>query len=872
MAYEVYSTQKVFSNELVNIYCNRILDAVHTEFAASETQLVAEGDLSRMIQGMAAAELPVIPFVTNDQNIYNYLVKNLQSILSVETQISFKNRIQVVTSQAYIEIWFEVFSGTENVNGLYCRALGGSYPVPVSPYNIQLADPQVFSESLENELYYQGWSSNVVAPVKIAYVVGSAAPSPVPVNIQVENVFLTQQEGKYSSFKFQTFIVNWNSPFSQYHMGHIQLSGDAAVVNSVDLLEADLDKTIITSFVDLYIMEPGQRTWDLLIEVHGVRTDSGLTDRGITSLSIPFELNVLAEDEIIASKDHLYLAHVRDSLPLEGQEIEVITAGDFSLTIPDLFEVTGGNLVEQAPIYSRRIFWGTGRQTVTIQATAAFDQYEGSIYNSSFQLATRNDTSPSSRSSRGRKLIHVLLSVYIFEEHGFIVNPQSLDFFVIKGLQEASAKALEVISTQEFSVQHPFWLQVNPLAGGIFGRLSVQPISSENLISGEYSGYITLTSAAAQMEVPVFMKVVESIDEGFSQTAINFTDDVLFSYFYSSKATDRARAILNITAYDFHGFGRMSQNSFEMAFFRNSTRIHLGGIIARRFEKISLKDIGYKHFNLEEQDPQLFQIYPYYKPASVGTELQIEDRSTGMVSERETFKDIKFVKGRIPKQFANNYGILNYEAVPVRVTKNSQVLFNFLRQFSQHEIKIYKNGSIYKTVTHSPGNDSLFGMAMFFKDFNPGDVIDVKLAKSETEDFVQQYVVFPEQPHSNHLVFENEYNILESYEFTGAFRFSSKYSPVAAISFKELVERVENLETNKEQRLVINTGWILKSNQVIIDAIIRSSRIWFVKNGKEISLTVVGKEIINEESSQALYSYDIEFIINRENDAEVYIS
>ena len=122
MAYETYSTEKVFSTELLNILCNKILDKVHTDFPGSETKLVAEGELARIIQGEPLTPLPVISFVTNDAAIYDYLVKNLKSIISVQTQLSFKDRIQVVTSLAYFEFWYDLtFVSSVNVSGLYCR-------------------------------------------------------------------------------------------------------------------------------------------------------------------------------------------------------------------------------------------------------------------------------------------------------------------------------------------------------------------------------------------------------------------------------------------------------------------------------------------------------------------------------------------------------------------------------------------------------------------------------------------------------------------------------------------------------------------------------------------------------------------------------
>lgn len=122
MAYDKYSTEKVFSSELVNILCNKILDKVYVDFPGSQTKLVATNELAKIIQGAPVTDLKVVPFVTNDSDIYAYLVNSIAGILNVETQLSFLNRIQVVTAQCYFEIWYDVgFVASVNVNGIYCR-------------------------------------------------------------------------------------------------------------------------------------------------------------------------------------------------------------------------------------------------------------------------------------------------------------------------------------------------------------------------------------------------------------------------------------------------------------------------------------------------------------------------------------------------------------------------------------------------------------------------------------------------------------------------------------------------------------------------------------------------------------------------------
>jgi hypothetical protein len=548
----------------------------------------------------------------------------------------------------------------------------------------------------------------------------------------------------------------------------------------------------------------------------------------------------------------------------------VITGNNFSLSIPDYFVLTGGNLVEGDPTYQRRNYTGSGRQVLTVSLSEEFDTYENPVFSDSMVF-----TFLTSRLGRPAMFSHtVQLTAYMFPAHGFITNPEALQFFSIKGIEAGEPQSLQVNSTQNFTVKAPFWLKVDPMAGGKFQELTVEPISADNLISGDYSGSIVLSSEASEVKVPVSLKVVESIDAAISETGLNFThENNEFSMLYCDDATQRASTSLAITAYNFQGFPTTSDHNFITAFFNQRTKIHLGEIVARRLKKISSPaNIGYRNYDLDSEEFEMFRIFNYYRPASVDITFEIEDRVGGVASERKRFDDVLYISGRKPKQFRNDHGILNYEAVSVRVTSRSQLIFNFMRRFINHEIKVFKNNLLFKTITHSPGNNSLFALTMYFHLFKAGDVIEVRMYENENDYFSQKYLMFPDQHHSNHIVFSNEYNLLEGFEFTGEYKFTGNYKNITTKTYNNLVEQIENLESTKEQRLVLNTGWILKSNVVIIDTILRSGLVWLLKGGKEISLRPVEKELVLEDSEEALYQYNVEFIINRENDLEVYMS
>ena len=122
MAYEAFSTEKVFNNELANIICNKILDNLDNNFENGSTKLVTNHSLAKILQGDPLEELSAVSFATKSSDVYDYLVKNLNNVISLNTLLAFQNRIQVETNVCFIEFWFEPAMGEPvMVNGIACR-------------------------------------------------------------------------------------------------------------------------------------------------------------------------------------------------------------------------------------------------------------------------------------------------------------------------------------------------------------------------------------------------------------------------------------------------------------------------------------------------------------------------------------------------------------------------------------------------------------------------------------------------------------------------------------------------------------------------------------------------------------------------------
>lgn len=121
MAYSAFTTETVFIDQNVNIYCNRIWTFLDAEFTNLETKFCITGSVSRIIQGDSVKSLKVIPFISNDFDVLKYCANDLARLLN-GTAIIFKNRVQLKLNGVYFEFWYVSNIGTINtISGLYVQ-------------------------------------------------------------------------------------------------------------------------------------------------------------------------------------------------------------------------------------------------------------------------------------------------------------------------------------------------------------------------------------------------------------------------------------------------------------------------------------------------------------------------------------------------------------------------------------------------------------------------------------------------------------------------------------------------------------------------------------------------------------------------------
>lgn len=113
MVYDNFTKQTLFTDNNANVLCNRLYNALETEFTkvVLDTKFCITGTLAKILNGALASDIKVIPFITNDDAIYDYCAKNLPKYLKA-TAVIFKDRIQLQYQSYYLEVWKTSSIGT----------------------------------------------------------------------------------------------------------------------------------------------------------------------------------------------------------------------------------------------------------------------------------------------------------------------------------------------------------------------------------------------------------------------------------------------------------------------------------------------------------------------------------------------------------------------------------------------------------------------------------------------------------------------------------------------------------------------------------------------------------------------------------------
>lgn len=739
-------------------------------------------------------------------------------------------------------------------------------------YNINLHSTQEFSSSATNAFRTQPWTFTPDTGEYLDFVIGSTTPAPINIATIIHN-YIASTPG-YESYRVFSSITTGND--GDFIEPIMVLSGEIATAqpNGYVLTENNLEVTNTLTLQNFQLIQAGNYSLKITFLIQATDANSVIHNIDSVSWEILLRVTGSAWDGVLTAPENMIFEHVINEALPAAQDLSITATGAFWLQTPSNFNLTGGNLVVDTNVDGIKTYIGTDSQTASIALTSYFNTLPVGVYTDVLfgYNSVINLYAPST------------LFVFLYADYNVSISTNVLEFLAIKNVEEATAQNITIDGPGIPTIDAPAWLETEFVLEASGKHVSVKPIHSDNFSTGTYTGVITITINSVDYIIDVQHQVYENVMIGASSEKINFTDDynTISRFFENSNFQLNLELSIRYFNYRFNG----SNNAaliYMLGFFNNRSKFFIGKSLKNMMkELLDVKTVLLDTFSNQLPADNTAFIRNYYNPAEVDVSAKFLHKSDTGLNYEKNFNNLKYLKGRKPNTpFPNSY-ILNYYREPVRVTPNSVCLFNFYKN-QTHQLRVYKNNELFKTINHAPGNKRIFAYKHDFSNTQPGDVIEIRLYKNiagtvnqqwyeDSNNYIkQEYVVFPEGEQSNHILWEDEYGVLDCLEFTGEFKYPLNYKNKTIDNYTDFLEYITKVDVKKEQTLFINTGFHLKQNTKRIDSLLSSKRAWLVAKdtSKPIALVPVVSKYANTDSTEEVYQLTIEFNINFNNEFEI---
>lgn len=744
------------------------------------------------------------------------------------------------------------------------------------PYNLNFDNNPQFSPSSNNQPNVQDWSFSPISPINVSHIIGEALPSDIDITCTIKD-YLAENTNPDNEF-YVKHIVSQQNP-QQNLPDMIGLSGNIedATGDGFLLTTVNLEQIVTLTFQNLQIVPEGN--YSNIIGFQVFRKNTATSEIELFDVRF-FQVNIAVAngDPFIITPGNLTFVYVEGLGTNAAQSLEITATGNFTIYVKSYFTLSGGNLVDEGIVDywlfgegETRKYTGSNSQIVSIDANSVLDAFNVGYYNSELKY------------DNGTLFGSVQIQTIVFDTDETTVTPTNLEFSAVKGFTEAVAQQISIVSPYPFTISAPSWLTLSQSSGTYFLDVDVVPLLSENLSEGTYQGNIVITANGQDYLLPVIHTVVDSVDLGIAEDAINFTDDLNTITRIYNEAANQLSIILDITTYDYNSLvERTKELRYKIALFNNKGEFFVGRTIKKIMAELtSLSKIDFETFQNLIPFDDVALLRPYYKPAKVNLQITFLNTITQQGIANLVYNNLEFLKGRKPLKSFPRTAILNYHGEPLRVTPKSIGLLNFYKT-ENHFFRIYKNGEYYTALPNTISNHTVWLYMHRFSDYSPGDVIEFRIYKmhsgpipsgfyDDEANFVsQKYIMLPEGKRSYHIAWEDEYGVLDMMEFTGDIAFKMGYENNIIKDYKSFKESLRKTDSKRMQNVVINTGFLLQENPKRLDSLLSSKRAWIMDETNDaIALIPDTSSLNNYDSDQELYAYDVEFQIVLNNDNKI---
>lgn len=565
--------------------------------------------------------------------------------------------------------------------------------------------------------------------------------------------------------------------------------------------------------------------------------------------------------------DEIVLVHLKDSAPLETADIQITCPGDWSLLNSDeenLSSLTVDGSREQHIYY-------TGNKTISIGLSVDVNELEPGIYRFSIWFYAPT--------TQGAATVWVVIKPTDLPGD-VLVTPEELFFTMIKNQADADYQNVFVHSPtalEFYSLDPKFDGEISYVEtpGSNFYFWKIKPKPASNFEGGEYLGFLGLSFDGEDYFVTLHLTVLADYDKDYNKD-FHFTKDNEILKLYSDTQQDSyMRLTGEIKTYDNAGNVRVFTREWSLAFVDGVAEINLG----RELD-------GYINFINKSEDQILLSFGSYGKMRLLYRPLSIKIIAREILYEDEQIQNMfflpyqYFLKGRKPV----NQWLTHWQKDAIRVTSKSVVQLNVLKLKGEEEkMKVFRNGSlvteIAPEVNHLAFQPRFLSLPFFFNTLSglePGEKITFSYAKTSRD-----FIVLPDGPQSLIVGWVSPFEVIETFEFTGAHSLPVNYNETTNEVFVDWVQVLKKVNSSHKQSFKINTGWIFKNNVKILDELMMSKRAFIYHSGSLLSsidwqgsalnVVPVAKSVVAFDSEQSLYQFEVEFVINHRNEDLIYM-
>ena len=290
---------------------------------------------------------------------------------------------------------------------------------------------------------------------------------------------------------------------------------------------------------------------------------------------------------------------------------------------------------------------------------------------------------------------------------------------------------------------------------------------------------------------------------------------------------------------------------YKIPLFQQRATFLLGEIIDRNMPRI-------KQINLRS----LFQ----YKAAPVTLTFREKDNATDTQISETIQGPIKFISGYKPTVVQNNCAFLEMYPLPSSVTAKGYAFFNVILPVGTHTFEVKKNQTVVDTFNITVVSGNICSKFLKLESYNTamGDIIEVIMPSNPL--LSKKFVVLPDGNFSNYIAFEDEYRLRTTMEFKGDYSFPIEFETRTNRVQKNTVFNLQKVSSEKTTTLIINTGFILQEEEIIIESLLGALKAWLIiGENKGIELVPLNKKLVTNDPKRGYYEYDIEFRLNLES-------